>query len=113
MPDEHDLREVPVDVAGDGERIQESAVEVAGVIGAAASVAALGVGGVQAYYSRASYELQRQEAAARAAERTEYIELQRELHEMRRIQAYELGGIEALDEFDEWHFDGPFTGLDP
>jgi hypothetical protein len=44
---------------GGEERLEESAADVASLIGAAASVGALGFSAVQAYYSRASYLLQR------------------------------------------------------
>jgi hypothetical protein len=105
MSEEHDLQEVP-GAGGDGERIQESAVEVASFVSAGASLLGLGMNSVQAYYARASYELDHEAAEARA----DRAELRRELHEMRRTQAFELGGLDALDEFDEWHYDGS-TGL--
>jgi hypothetical protein len=41
------------------ERLQESAADVASIVGAVAGVGGLGLSVAQAYYARASYELQR------------------------------------------------------
>jgi hypothetical protein len=112
MADQDEVREVAVGTAEHGERLEEGATEILAGIAAGTGVAGVALGAVQAYYSRASYELQRQEALDRAEERAEYLQHQRELYEMRRRQAFECGGLAALDDFDEWNFDGPFLGFD-
>lgn len=109
---EHELREVPVDAGTGGERIREGAAEVAAFVAAGTGLAAFGLNMVQAYYARASFELQREEAAVSAAARAEYAATQRQFHERRRMQAFEEGGLAGLDEFDEWHFDGPLIGFE-
>lgn len=104
------IREVGYEAETPSERLEESAVDVAALV---MSAGALGLGGVQAYYSRASYSLQRAEAENRAAERAMVGEMQRQWHEDRRMEALEVGGLRGLDEFDQQHFDGPFLGFGP
>jgi hypothetical protein len=87
---ELEIREVAHDV-GDGERIQESAAEVATVALGAGSFA---LAGIQAYYARAAYRLQREEA------QDELAALRHEIHEELRHLRYEMGGLDALDEYD-------------
>lgn len=110
-PDEDvTIREVSYGAQTPSERLEESAVDVAALV---LSAGALGFGGVQAYYSRASYALQSAEAADRAAGRAEVREMQRQWHEARRMEAFERGGLCGLDDFDQQHFDGPFLGFGP
>lgn len=104
--DDLTLREVTCDDCGCGdERLVESAVEVATVVGAVCAGGSLAFDALSAYRERGC-------AAGEDATRLELDELRRELHEMRRQQAYELGGLAGLDEFDEWHYDGPCDGVD-
>jgi hypothetical protein len=116
MTEPNDIPDLPESDEGTSavpdELIQEGAAEIAGFVAAGASIAGAGFGATQAFYARASYQLEREEAAERAAERAEYAALQRELYELQRRLAFEQRGLAGLDEFDEWHYDGPFTGFD-
>jgi hypothetical protein len=115
MAEAHDdLRVSPPNDEGSlspDDAIQEGAAEIAAFVAAGTGVVGVGLGAAQTFYARASYELQREEAATRAAERAEYAALQRQLYEEQRRLAYEQGGLAGLDEFDEWHYDGPFLGF--
>jgi hypothetical protein len=75
------------------ERVQEGAVEIAA--GASTVIAAGSL-----LYQRASYHLQRDEVARRAEDAAA---MRWELHEEMRRLRYELGGLEALDAYDEYY----------
>jgi hypothetical protein len=56
---EEDFGALPLSPDGE-EQLQESAADVASIVSAAASVGALGFSAAQAYYARATYQLQRE-----------------------------------------------------
>lgn len=56
--DELDLRETPSQPGSGNQHLEESAVDVATVVGAAAAVGGFGLQAVQTYYARAAHRLQ-------------------------------------------------------
>ena len=106
--DDLTLSEVVHDEQSASERLEESAADVALGLSAAGVV----LGAVQTGFTAATYFQGRQAAEGYDALRSESDDLRQQLHEMRRTQAYERGGLAGLDEFDEWHYDGPFRGFE-
>ncbi len=94
---EHDLQEVPVEPADAGDRLQESVVgDVASVVSALT-----GLGGGLRYVATAHHE--RQSAAADRAT------LADEAEELRRMLAYERGGLPGLDAHDAGDYSPGFS----